>query len=153
MTTNLATILATKIRTALELNPDANPVHEALKLGQLAVLVNQAGLSLTPLPEQEQPRVASEVQRHPSGVEVVANRWSVMVDGRWAGLVSTDVLAVDGAPYRTYLGRAEWEHSSVDAAVSHLVAQQRTPSPERSIERGRDDAEEDSRLEAEAVQA
>lgn len=152
MSTNLATILATKIRTALEADPETDPIHEALELGQLAVLVNQAGLSLTPLPEQEPPRATSEAQRHPSGVEVTANRWSVMVDGRWAGLVSTDVMAVDGAPYYTYLGRAEWEHSSLDAAVSHIVAQQRTPSPERSIERGRDDAEEDSRREAEAVQ-
>lgn len=148
MTTNLATILATKIRTAL----DDNCAGDAEGLARLAVQVHSAGLSLTPLPEQEQPRVAAEAQRHPSGVEVTANRWSVMVDGRWAGLVSTDVMAVDGAPYHTYLGRAEWEHSSLDAAVGHIVAQQRTPSPERSIERGRDDAEEDSRREAEAVQ-
>lgn len=147
MTTNLATILATKIRTALEVDHSHDDAHTLATIG---VLVQQAGLSLTPLPEQEQPRVASEVQRHPSGVEVVANRWSVMVDGRWAGLVSTDVIAVDGASYRTYLG-SEWEHSSLDGAVNYLVAQQRTPSPERSIERGRDDAEEDSRREAEAV--
>lgn len=149
MTTDLKTILATKIRTALEVDHSHDDAHTLATIG---VLVEQAGLSLTPLPEQEQPRVAAEVQRHPSGVEVTANRWSVMVDGRWAGLVSTDVMAVDGAPYHTYLGRAEWEHSSLDAAVSHLVAQHRTPSPERSIERGRDDAEEDSRREAEAVQ-
>lgn len=150
MTTNLATILATKIRTALEVDHIHDDAHT---LAAIAVLVNQAGLSLTPLPEQEQPRVASEVQRHPSGVEVVANRWSVMVAGRWAGLVSTYDIAVDGASYRTYLGSSEWEHSSLDAAVAHLVAQQRTPSPERSIERGRDDAEEDSRREGEAVQS
>ena len=70
MTTDLRTILATKIRTALEADPETDPIHEALELGQLAVLVNQAGLSLTPLPEQEPPRMPAEVQRH-KGLDVV----------------------------------------------------------------------------------
>lgn len=145
MTTDLATILATKIRTAL----DDNCAGDAEGLARLAVLVHQAGLSLTPLPEQEQPRVSSEVQRHPSGVEVTATSWKVTVDGRFAGMAD----ALTGG-FKAYVpGEPGIPHVSLDAAVSYIVAQHRTPSPERSIERGRDDAEEDSRREAEAVQA
>ena len=149
MTTDLKTILATKIRDALELNPDANPVHEALKLGQLAVLVEQANLSLTPLPEpQPETEQGSDTQSHPSGVTVTKTGWKVTVDGKFAGIVD----ALTGA-FKAYTPDAITSHDSLDEAVSHIVAQERTPSPERSIERGRDDAEEDSRLEAEAVQA
>ena len=101
--------LAPKLATAIAKAIDAGETLTAEAISRVAVNVKTAGLMVTPLPEQEQPRVASEVQRHPSGVEVIANRWVVN------------------------------------------VAQQRTPSPERSIERGRDDAEEDSRREAEAV--
>ena len=143
MTTNLATILATRIRTAL----DDNRVGDAEDLTHLAVQVNSAGLSLTPLPEQEQPRVASEAQRHPSGVEVTVDSWLVHVDGEWAGLI-----ARRDAGHEAYFADGKATLDSLDAAVNHLVAQHRTPSPERSIERGRDDAEEDSRREAEAVQ-
>ncbi len=106
-------------------------------------------LSLTPLPEQEQPRVAAEVQRHPSGVEVTQTGWKVTVDGKFAGMV--DCLTGGFKAYTP--GRHGVPHGSLDAAVSYIVAQHRTPSPERSIERVRDDAEEDSRREAEAVSA
>lgn len=153
MTTDLATILATKIRTALESNPDTNPVNEALKLGQLAVLAQQAGLSLTPPPEakpEPEPGQTSDTQSHPSGVTVTRTGWKVAVDGKFAGMV--DALTGD---FKAYVpgGRGGVAHDSLDAAVSYIVAQQRTPSPERSVERGRDDAEEDSRREDEAVQA
>lgn len=144
MTTNLATILATKIRTALEVDHSTDDAHALATIG---VLVQQAGLSLTPLPEQEQPRVAAEVQRHPSGVEVTVDGWQVSVDGEWAGLI-----ARRDAGHVAYFADGKATLDSLDAAVNHLVAQHRTPSPERSIERGRDDAEEDSRREAEAVQ-
>lgn len=146
MTTNLATILATKIRTALEVDHSHDNAHTLATIG---VLVNQAGLSLTPLPEQEQPRVAAEVQRHPSGVEVTQTGWKVTVDGKFAGMV--DCLTGGFKAYTP--GRHGVPHGSLDAAVSYIVAQHRTPSPERSIERVRDDAEEDSRREAEAVSA
>lgn len=136
MTTNLATILATKIRTALESNPDTNPVHEALKLGQLAVLVQQAGLSLTPLPEQEpETEQGSDTQRHPSGVTVTTTGWKVTVDGKFAGMVD----ALTGG-FKAYTPDASTSHDSLDAAVSCIVGQ-----------RVRDDAEEDSQREAEAV--
>lgn len=141
MTTNLATILATKIRTAL----DDSCMGGAEELLRLAVLAQQAGLSLTPLPEQEQPRASSEAQRHPSGVEVTVDSWLVHVDGEWAGLI-----ARRDAGHEAYFADGKATLDSLDAAVNHLVAQHRTPSPERSVERGRDD-EEDSRDEAEAV--
>lgn len=149
MTTNLATILATKIRTALEVERDA----EAHTLATIGVLVNQAGLSLTPLPEatpEATPAAerGSDTQRHPSGVAVTADGWRVHVDGEWAGLI-----ARSDAGHVAYFAGGKATLDSLDAAVSHLVAQQRTPSPERSIERGRDDAEEDSRREDEAVQS
>lgn len=143
MTTNLATILATKIRTAL----DDNRVGDAEDLLRLAVLAQQAGISLLVLPEQEQPRASSEAQRHPSGVEVTVDSWLVYVDGEWAGLI-----ARRDAGHVAYFADGKATLDSLDAAVNHLVAQRRTPSPERSIERGRDDAEEDSRRESEAVQ-
>lgn len=125
MTTNLATILATKICTALE----DNRVGDAEDLAHLAVQVHSAGLSLTPLPEQEQPRVAAEVQRHPSGVEVTTTGWKVTVDGKFAGIVD----ALTGA-FNAYVpGQPGIPHDSLDAAVSYIVAQR------------------DSRREAEAV--
>ena len=131
MTTDLKTILATRICTAL----DDNCMGDAEDLARLAVLVNQAGLSLTPLPEQERPRVASEAQRHPSGVEVTKTGWRVTVDGKFAGIVD----ALTGS-FKAYTPDARTSHGSLDAAVSYIVAQ-----------RGRDDAEEDSRREDEAV--
>lgn len=147
MTTNLATILATKIRTALEVDHSTDDAHTLATIG---VLVHQAGLSLTPLTEQEQSRVASEVQRHPSGVEVIADRWEVRVDDWHAGAV----CRYQPGSFEVFRNGGRGSCESLDEAVSHLVSLKRgTPSPERSIERGRDDAEEDSRREAEAVQA
>lgn len=146
MTTNLATILATKIRTALEVDHSHDNAHTLATIG---VLVNQAGLSLTPLPEQEQPRVAAEVQRHPSGVEVTQTCWKVTVDGKFAGMV--DCLTGGFKAYTP--GRHGVPHGSLDAAVSYIVAQHRTP-PRRHPGHARSSAQErDSRREAEAVSA
>lgn len=141
MTTNLATILATKIRTALEVDHSHDDAHTLATIG---VLVQQAGLSLTPLPEpQPETEQGSDTQSHPSGVTVTKTGWKVTVDGKFAGLV--DARA---GGFKAYTPDAITSHDSLNAAVSYIVAQHRTPSPKRSIERGRDDDEADRRAES-----